>query len=286
MSSVGARAGYVDLHMHSTASDGSLSPTAVVEAARVAGLVAIALTDHDTVAGVGDARRAGAAAGIEVVPGVELSAHDGKQEVHMLGLHLGHVEALAGPLTEFRNGRTTRAERMVERLRSLGATVTMDDVLREASGGAVGRPHVARALVARGFVSTLPEAFERYLAAGRPAYIGKDRLSIPDAIRMVHDAGGLAVLAHPGQHGTREALEAFRKAGGDGVEVRHPGHTAADIARIERLAGEIGLVPSGGSDWHGLTSGDRVLGAMRVPFAWLELQRARVAERVARAHVA
>jgi predicted metal-dependent phosphoesterase TrpH len=148
-------------------------------------------------------------------------------------------------------------------------------VFAQAGSGAVGRPHVARALIAAGWARDQRDAFDRFLGAGRPAYVAKQRLTIADAIRLVHDAGGVAVVAHPGREGTRARLEELRAAGMDGVEVRHPGHSAEDEGRLGALADVLDLVPSGGSDWHGAAEGSRVLGAINVPWEWADRQAAR-----------
>lgn len=268
---------FVDLHAHSTASDGAASPAALVAAARQVGLAAVALTDHDTVAGVRAAIAAAEGTRTRVVPGVELSAVDASGETHLLGLHLADLDALDARLAELREMRRTRAERIVQRLNALGVRVTMDDVLEQAAGGAIGRPHVARALIANGWAGDIRTAFDRYLGAGRPAYVAKDRLSLADAIGMVHRAGGVVVLAHPGPSATLERLKALAALGLDGVEVRHPSHDEAEVARILGLTERLGLLPSGGSDWHGQPDGSRALGVMRVPGEWLERQDARVA---------
>ncbi|HEU4641324.1 MAG TPA: PHP domain-containing protein [Gemmatimonadaceae bacterium] len=273
---------YVDLHMHSTASDGARPPAEVVAAAAGAGLAAIALTDHDTLAGIAEARAAGDRLGVRVVSGVELSAVDAEgEEVHLLGLHLSRPEALERELADFREARRDRARRIVERLNALGIPVTLDAVLEQAAGGAVGRPHVARALVAGGWARDFRDAFDRLLGNGRPAFVEKRHLALADAIRHVHEAGGIAVYAHPGADATRARLEAFRAIGLDGVEVRHPSHSAEDVARIGALADHLGLLPSGGSDWHGASDGPRTIGSMRVPASWLDRQDARVRERAA-----
>lgn len=189
---------FVDLHMHSTASDGSRSPGEVMRAAKRASLAAIALTDHDTVAGLPEARTVGAELGVRVINGVELSAVEGETETHLLGLHLRDTAVLERGLGDLREMRGRRAARIVELLQSQGVQVTLDDVLLQAGSGAIGRPHVARALVADGWATDVRDAFDRYLGAGRPAYVAKDQLGMHEAIAMVHDAGGLAVLAHPG----------------------------------------------------------------------------------------
>jgi predicted metal-dependent phosphoesterase TrpH len=278
----GAQHEFVDLHMHSTASDGAKTPEAVVAAAIAAGLSAIALTDHDTVAGMAAARAAGERSKIRIITGVELSAVEGDLETHVLGLHLADVTELEHLLGDLRTMRLKRAVAMVERLNALGVTVTMDAVLANAAGGAIGRPHVARAIVSGGFASDFKQAFERYLGNGRAAYVPKEKLSIADAVGMIHRSGGLAVLAHPGSLATRERIAAFAQVGLDGIEVLHPSHSWEDSQRLDALAAEFQLVRSGGSDWHGGTDGSRSLGMMRVPAQWLLDQDARVAARGSR----
>jgi 3',5'-nucleoside bisphosphate phosphatase len=282
--SAGAR--FVDLHAHSTASDGSATPSELVTSAVRAGLSAVALTDHDTIAGVRSAAAEGERLGVRVIAGVELSAVDATGETHLLGLHLSDLEALDARLAELRDMRRTRAERIVQRLNTLGVRVTMDDVLAQAAGGAIGRPHVARALIANGWAGDAREAFDRYLGAGRPGYVPKDRLSLSDAIGMVHRGGGLAVLAHPGASANADRVKALVAIGLDGVEVRHPSHDEAEIGRVLALTERLGLVPSGGSDWHGQAEGPRTLGSMRVPAEWLSRQEDRLARRGRREAVA
>ncbi len=268
---------HVDLHAHSTASDGAHAPAAAVESAHRAGVAALALTDHDTLAGIPEAQAAADALGLRLVPGVELSVHQGTHEVHLLGLHIRDVAALQDELELYRDRRRTRALSIVSKLNALGVGLTMDAVLAAAAGGALGRPHVSKALIAGGHVRDAREAFDRYLGAGRPAYVDKERLDIADGIALIHRAGGIAVLAHPGPEGTRERLEPLIAAGLDGVEIRHPSHSSEDTKRLAALTAFFDLVPSGGSDWHGAQHGGRVLGAMKVPLAWLEAQDARVA---------
>jgi predicted metal-dependent phosphoesterase TrpH len=271
--------------MHSIASDGSLPASEVVEAAARAGLAAIALTDHDTLAGVAEARGAGERLGVRVVPGVELSAHD-EGEVHLLGLHIARLDEIESRLAGFRKARRTRAERIVQRLNELGLPVTMEGVLEHSGKGAIGRPHVARAIISLGRARDQREAFDRWLGFGKPAYVEKEYLAIRDAVALVHEAGGIAVLAHPGASATRARLGELRALGLDGVEVRHPSHSAEDIARIGALAHHLDLLRSGGSDWHGASAGQRTIGCMNVPLDWLEKQDAFLRERRKRERVA
>ena len=267
--------------MHSTASDGSRAPGDVVREAKRVGLCAIALTDHDTLDGLAEAETVGRELGVRVVRGVELSAVEGDVETHILGLHLGDATELEARLVALREMRRTRAERIVAKLNDLGVRVAFAAVLEQSAGGAIGRPHVARALIAEGWAVDFRDAFERYLGNGKPAYVGKDRLAVRDAIGLIHGTGGIAVLAHPASGGTRERVEQFVREGIDGIEVRHPSHSSEDIARLGALVEHFSLVPSGGSDWHGASDGPRVLGMMKVPRAWLERQDSRVRVRVA-----
>lgn len=272
---------FVDLHTHSTASDGSRVPADVIREAKRVGLAALALTDHDTIDGIAEATAMGAELGVRVIPGIELSAVEGESETHILGLHLRDIRAMETELVGLRDMRRARAGRIVQRLNELGVRIELTAVLEQAAGGAVGRPHVARALIAEGWAVDFRDAFDRYLGNGRPAYVSKDRLAVVDAIALIHRAGGLAVLAHPSHTGTRERIETFVNQGIDGVEVRHPSHSADDTARLMALVDHFSLVPSGGSDWHGAAEGPRTLGMMRVPADWLNRQETRVKVRAA-----
>jgi 3',5'-nucleoside bisphosphate phosphatase len=269
---------FVDLHAHSTASDGAFAPAVVIQEAHKAGLAAIALTDHDTTAGLAEASAESERIGIRLVPGIELSAVEADHETHILGLHLGSTAPIDAKLADLRDMRRTRAAKIVELLNSNGVRITFESVLEQAGSAAIGRPHVARALIAEGWAVDSRDAFDRYLAFGRPGFVPKDQLTVRDAIALIHAAGGLAIVAHPGQQGTRERIELLMKDGLDGVEVRHPSHSAEDIARLMALVEHFGLVPSGGSDWHGLP-GPRTLGAMRVPMEWLHWQDERAKSR-------
>lgn len=277
MTGAAGGSGFVDLHTHSTASDGILPPERVVESAAKCGLEAIALTDHDTIGGVVKAREAGQRLGIRVIAAVELSAFLDEHEVHLLALHLSRLDRLEERLRELRSLRYSRGQKIVEKLNTLGIPITFEEVLQQSAGGAVGRPHVARALIARGVVHDFRDAFSRYLGSSGAAFVAKDRLSLEDAISIAHEAGGLAIWAHPGDACRRERLEQLIAAGLDGVEIRHPGHSRDDITRIQALCDFFDLVPSGGSDWHGGEEGPRRLGAMNVPLDWLTRQDDKVA---------
>ena len=260
----------VDLHTHTTASDGVLPPEQVVDAAAAAGLRAIAVTDHDTIDGVERAAAAAEPLGIRIVPGVELSATVGDHEAHILALGVSRLERVAERLAALRTMRVGRARLIVEKLNALGVPITFDEVLSAAAGGAVGRPHVARVLVERGFALDLRDAFYKYLRAGGRAYVAKDKLSVSDAVAIAHEGGAIAVWAHPAQSGRRDRIESMIEAGLDGVEVLHPSHTPEDIVRLRALVDFFHILPSGGSDWHGVNDSVRQLGMMNVPMEWLE----------------
>lgn len=272
---------FVDLQVHSTASDGALPPAAVVQAAADAGLYAMALTDHDSVEGLPEANEAGARLGVRIVPGVELSTHFEGEELHLLGLHLSNLEAMRAALTEFQTQRVQRAERIVATLNAHGIPVTMEAVLAEAGTGAVGRPHIARAMLAGGWVREFREAFDKWIGWGRPAYMAKETFDVADAIALVHRAGGLAVWAHPGEVATPARIARLAERGLDCVEVLHPSHPPYLVQRLVENTEQAGLLPSGGSDWHGTQDGPRKLGGQLVPKVWLDWQDAKAAQRAA-----
>ena len=248
-----------DLHVHSSASDGSLRPEEVVRTAASLGLSAIALTDHDTVEGVLPAERAATEAGIRVIPSVELTAYsDGEgeieeAEVHVVGLFVDVTDA--GFLADLRRMQQVRVERirtMSEKLEELGCHIRSEDVLSRARGESVGRVHMAQQMVEQGICANMKEAFDRYIGAGMPAYVPKDRLTPRETIEMIRRAGGCPVLAHPGcLEGLEDMLKELMDAGLLGIEVHHPGHTPEDECRFLKIAREFGLAVSGGSDFHG-----------------------------------
>lgn len=265
---------FVDLHCHSTASDGECVPAEVARRARAANLAAIALTDHDTTAGVAEAAREGAALGLRVVCGCEFSTRAPWGELHLLGYLLDPEHAgLQNFLVETRAARRRRGEEMVSKLQQLGIGIDLADLEEQVGAGAVGRPHVARALVERGASADINEAFERYLGRGRVAYVEKPLPSLVRVTALVHEVGGLAVAAHLGDHGSEGQIREFQAQGLDGIEVRHPSHSPAREARLTRIADRLGLGISGGSDWHGDSEfGDShaPLGGLDIPLEWLE----------------
>ncbi len=247
----------IDLHTHSSYSDGSFSPEQLVQLAREKGLRAIALTDHDTVAGVEEAVAAGKELDVEVVPGVEISAEYPPGTMHILGYYLetSHPE-LGKALRTLQQARADRNPKIIKRLQGLGMEITAAEVLN-LSGGQVGRPHIAKALVNRGYVSSIDEAFSRYLKKGAVAYEEKFRFPPQKAIAMIRRAGGLAALAHPFTLGIEKPRELtvvigeLQEIGLEGIEVFYPNHTAEMIGLYQRIARKFDLFCTGGSDFHG-----------------------------------
>lgn len=265
---------FVDLHLHSTASDGILPPSEVVARAARAGLTAMALTDHDTLDGLDEAIAAGTRLGVRVVGGCEFSVRVGWGEMHLLGYFLlpgsGPVTAL---LEHARADRLRRGADIVEGLQAWGIDIQLADVLREADGAPVGRPHVARALVRLLKVPTLDDAFRQWLGRGRPAFVEKQLPALADVSAAVHEAGGLVSAAHLRERATTAGLERLKADGLDAVEVRHPGHHPEMTARIADAARRLGLLPTGGSDWHGDDGGvadHATIGSQAVPTSWLD----------------
>jgi predicted metal-dependent phosphoesterase TrpH len=259
---------FVDLHTHTTASDGSFTPTEVVRMAAESGLAAVAITDHDTVAGNAEAVEAGPSCGVEVVPGVEISVNHGGPSYHMLGYFVDYEhEPLLSNLEAIRRFRDERNEKIVARLNELDMPVTLEEIQAEARGESVGRPHVAAVLLRKGYVSNTQEAFDLYLAKGKPAYIDRDRLSAAGGIDLIRGAGGVAVFAHPciyrwdDPDDLRRTVAEFAEMGIVGLEAYYSGHTPEDERRITALADEFGLVVTGGSDFHGAAKPEFQLGS-------------------------
>lgn len=241
-----------DLHLHTVASDGTWRPEQLVAAAHRAGLAAIAVTDHDSTASVLCAQAKGRELGITVIAGVELSTCAGTQEVHLLGLGANPADAgLAQLMLELREGRAKRGLLILGKLARLGLPVPAHAVQALAKGATIGRPHVARAMLELGYVHSIDEAFEMYLAEGRPAHVPRPRLSTVEGIAAVHRAGGIAVCAHPGLLEDDGVLQALVAAGLDGLEVYASAHSPEQTREYLALATTHGLLVSGGSDCHG-----------------------------------
>jgi predicted metal-dependent phosphoesterase TrpH len=275
---------FADLHLHTLFSDGTYTPAGLVDAAVAAGLSEIALTDHDTVDGWEEVSAHAEQAGLAFVPGTELTAELNGRELHILGYYVdsAHPE-LAGELRSAQEIRCRRVREMVARLNELDIAISVDAVLEAARCRAPGRPHVARALVAAGFCTSLDEAFERYLKKDRPGWVPKSKMSVAKALRLIHAAGGVAVIAHPGLNHDDRLVGRLARMGFDGIECRHPKHSPAATARYEEMARELGLIATGGSDCHGTTKNRPTIGTVRIPRSWVDALRQRVAERRAEA---
>ena len=243
----------IDLHTHTTASDGSLAPAALIDAARAAGLRVISITDHDTTAGFETVMDTAARAGVELVPGIEISAVGDGRDVHVLGYFIDPSSStLRAFLARQRADRVRRVEEMTRRLAALGCPISRDAMLETvASGRSVGRPQIAAALVDAGYVQTRDEAFERFLEQGGPAYVPRQGVAPEEVVAIVHAAGGLASLAHPGVTRRDDRIAALAAAGLDALEARHSDHDAATEQRYRRVARDLGLLVTGGSDFHG-----------------------------------
>lgn len=248
----------IDLHTHTTFSDGSQTPTRLVEEAAALGLSAVAVTDHDTVDGLEEALEAGARLGVEVVPGVEINLEHDRVTMDMLGYFLAGMPTveLRDELAELRAYRTERNRRMLERLAELGLPLDEAALEAAAENGAVGRPHIGEAMVRRGYVSSISEAFELYLRRGAPAWVDRRRLALGRALRLLRASGALPVLAHPGiirtdPAGLNRIVREAARDGLAGIECYYPLHDEQTVARCLGIARRYALVPTGGSDYHG-----------------------------------
>ena len=256
----------IDLHLHTTHSDGSLSPTEVLRLAHKAGVTALAITDHDIVTGMPEAIAAGAELGIEIIPGVEISSRVGNSELHILGYCVQwQDQELNRRLASLRESRHSRNPQIIERLRALGLDVTYEEVRALAGTDAVGRPHIARLLMDKHYVTSAKDAFERYLADGRPAYVARELPSPADAIAWIRAAGGVAVLAHPTWakvpgESLNALLITLKAEGLGGIEVHYSSHTKRQTREYLDLAKRLDLLITGGSDFHGITKPDIEVG--------------------------
>ena len=258
----------IDLHVHSTASDGLLSPAEVVRSAHALGLTTIALTDHDTTDGVAEAQAAGRALGVEVMAGFEINSEGELGDVHFVAYGVDLANAmLQDRLLSIRDARGGRARGMLKKLAELGMPVAWERVLEIAGdASSIARPHVARALLEAGHVSSAQEAFDRYISNDGPAYVHRLQLTPQEVIDAVHGAGGVIVLAHPPRAGTFDLIPMLQDMGLDGIEVYYPEHTPDEIAMLERIAAGRGLLMTGGSDFHGWDDGVHAnLGSVYVP---------------------
>jgi 3',5'-nucleoside bisphosphate phosphatase len=268
-----------DLHLHTNYSDGTYTPEELVGHAFRQGLSAIALTDHDTVDGCVRAAAACAALGLEFITGSELTAEIGDTEIHLLGYYLRMDESrLVRAMARFQAVRQQRIAEMVARLNQLGVGLQAERVFALANCKSPGRPHVGRALVEGGYCGSVDEAFDRYLKQGRPAWVPKFKMSALDGIALIHGAGGVAVLAHPGLNRVDEAIPQLVDSGLDGLECYHTKHATSTAKHYVELAQRLDLLITGGSDCHGMAKGKPLVGSVRLPYE--HVARLKAARRV------
>lgn len=271
----------IDLHTHTTASDGTYSPGDLVNLARTEGLQAIAITDHDTTAGNKEALAAGHQLNLEVVPGVEISADAPFGTLHIVGLYISpENQSMEAVLKELREYREQRNLKMIERLKELGIFITWEELMMEAGGDLIARPHFASLLVKKGAVASYKQAFDRYLKAGGQAYLDKKRLPVEEAIQMIKDSGGIPILAHPytirqkDEANFEQNVRRLVELGMQGIEVYYTEHSRGDEALYSDLARRFNLLISGGTDFHGAVKPDIRLGkgygSMSIPYELLE----------------
>lgn len=272
---------YADLHLHTTASDGSNAPAEVVALAREKGFAAIAITDHDTVEGLAEALEAGTKLGVEVIPGIELSTLEHDREIHILGYYLDwENELLQAKLKRFIEARRERAVKMVEKLNTLGCHISLKRVKEISGGPFIGRPHIARALLEKGYINELSDAFTAdFIGRGGRAYAERFKLTPPDGIQLVLQFGGIPVLAHPGFLSKGEPLQATElthlvDAGLLGMEIIYSKHTPEQQHYYGKIARDLGLIITGGSDCHGDHGGNPLLGSIRLPYQHVETLKA------------
>jgi predicted metal-dependent phosphoesterase TrpH len=265
--------GKADLHIHSTASDGKLTPADIVLEAARRGLSFIALTDHDNIDGIASAQAtARAFPQLKVIPGVEISTDVPEGEVHVLGYFIDYTDAeFNAALDRFKNSRLQRGQKMVAKLEKLGITIDWQRVKEIAGDSSIGRPHIAQALMEKGYVTSFKEAFSEYLGHGRPAYVERDKMTPKEAVELIIKAKGLAVLAHPLTLPDPEALTAELKADGlVGLEAYYNGYTPEEVSRLLALAAKHELIVTGGSDYHGIEDTETAIGDSGLPVEAVE----------------
>jgi len=261
----------IDLHIHTVYSDGTYTPTEVVEKAKELGLAAISITDHDSVSGVEEAIRAGEKLGVEVVPGIEMSSDAGEDEIHILGYYLNWKDKIfLTQLQVFQEDRAKRNQRLLKRLKELGMKLDHWEIKNIAPKGVVSRLHIARLMVKNGYVSSIGEAFEEWLNAGKPAYIKRMKVSPFEVIQLILKTDGIPVFAHPYLSKRDDLIPEMVKRGLMGIEVYHSVHDTKAISHYRKIAEEYHLLITGGSDCHGEGKGEILMGTVDVPASILE----------------
>ena len=264
--------GYADLHVHTRASDSTFSVEEVLELAKSCGLKAVGITDHDTVDAIDLAMSISAKYGVEIIPGVELSAEENDYDIHILGYFMDwKKKEFKQKLDELRANRLLRAKLILEKLSAVNVNVKIEDVLAlTESYTAVGRLHIARAMKNAGVVHDIPDAFRRFIGQNGPAYVKKQFLSPKEASDLIKDAGGISVLAHPGVLNNYELVESVIKAGVMGIEVYHSEHSGTTIEKLKELTTKYNLLITGGSDDHGAGKSKILLGSILIPYEFVE----------------
>jgi hypothetical protein len=271
---------FADLHLHTFFSDGTFSPEELAGHGARLGFAAMALTDHDSVEGCARMATACSAAGMEFIPGTELTAELGNTELHLLGYFLDtHNEKFLAEIGRFQTVRQNRILEMVAAINKLGVPLEVESVFALANCKSPGRPHVARALVKAGLVKNLDDAFERFLKKGRPAWVPKTKMSALQGIELIHQTGGLAVMAHPGLNHNDDIIPDLVKAGLDGIECFHTKHSTAMSERYLEIADKYHLLVTGGSDCHGFSKNKPLIGTVKLPYEHVEKMKAKVAGR-------
>lgn len=268
----------IDLHTHSTFSDGTFTPLQLVKYAEEKGLKAFAITDHDTTEGIKEAKSI--ETNVEVISGVEISTRYDKKEIHIVGLYVNENDAdLNKQLKYYREKRVTRNFEILEKLNSLGVDITIDDVKESCTGDVISRAHIAKALVSKGFVGSYTEAFDRYLGDNKCAYVPRETLNYEESMELITKAGGVPVLAHPllykmGDTNLENMMVKLRQKGLKAVEVYYSTHSNSDTQHVMAMANRVGLIYSGGSDFHGATKPKidmgTGMGKLAVPYEILE----------------
>jgi predicted metal-dependent phosphoesterase TrpH len=271
-----------DLHTHTTASDGLMSPQEVVKWASAKRLKAVGITDHDTVNGIVPAMEASSIYGVEVVPGIELSTMFENEEIHILGYYIDYkAEWFLNTLIKIQNSRFERAEKIVDKLKDMGVEITLEQVKDIADNGAVGRPHIARAMINKGYINNIKDAFKGYIGKGCPAYVDRYKLSCDEAIDMIKRLGGISVLAHPGLIKSKENIGRIIDLGIDGIEAYHSKHDEDTVRYSLAVAQSRKLLITGGSDCHGIMlNNEPIIGNFSVDYKYVQMLKEEVSKRI------
>jgi len=271
-----------DLHTHTTASDGLMSPQEVVRWASIKRLKAVGITDHDTVNGIAPAIEASEGYGVEVVPGIELSTIYEKEEIHILGYYIDYkAQWFMDILKKIQNSRFERAERIVDKLQNMGVDITLEQVKDIAEDGAIGRPHIARAMINKGYITNIKDAFRGYIGKGGPAYVDRYKLECAEAVEIIRKLGGASVLAHPGLIKSKEYIGRILDLGIDGIEAYHSKHDDDTVRYALAVAKSRKLLITGGSDCHGIMlNNEPIIGNYSVDYKYVQMLKDKVSNKM------